>query len=440
MQYYIYPAGTNGKAIFEFLSIFEPESACVLIDDSSREHNFEFLCQNIKNDDVILIASKWNYERLCNRLKEQKIDNFINGIEWIGKKINTYIKKRRNRSKKAIGIVLQHEMIVKNFYGIDKDLEKFGYELVYIAGTRELYEGIDSKYLRTFATDALLEEIDSIDLIIDTCGEPTNLNVTSLDLTHGYQGTLHYPFADYTESDIKFFSYAAKRNNYVACGGKKIRRGYEDFFKQCGLENRAVDLGYLNLTQTFKNYNVFLKENGNFEEEVVVIGFSFLTLEDWKKQLVQGLLDAQKKVFVMAHPIFGEQIKKDFLPLFAYHTNFLQESDFKSRNEIFARSICLITDSSSVGYTYPLVTAKRCIVWTDDKEKYWTKKIGEEHYFDPRLHVLCSSVPEVLQVIHTLPESTEEFRSTIQKYREEECFHFYDSREKTLEFIQTLLK
>lgn len=440
MRYYIYPGGVNGKAVLSALEILDVENEYILIDDCFKEHNFTFLCDNIKDSEVVLIASKFNYEEFSNKLKEQKIYNFVNGIEWVGDKINSYIRKQRNSDKKAIGVVFKQEMIIKNFYGIDKGLEKNGYELVYIVGTTELYNRYHNNHLCILAKDVVLEEVDSLDLIIVACGEPINPKVKSLNLTHGYQGVLHYPFMAYSDSDKNFLRYAAERNTYVSCGGKKICRGYGEFFKHFNLENRAVGLGYLNLTQTYKDYNYFLEKNKNFNEDVIIIGFSFLTLEDHIKDLISGLLRMQKKIFIMAHPIFKKQVDEEIIPLFSNNTCFLHESDFESRNEIFARSIYLITDSSSVGYTYPLVTGKRCIVWIKNKEEYWHNKMGEEHYFDPRLHLLSSNVQEVLEIIDEIPSSAVEFRNVVQKYREQECFYFYDSREKTLEFINGLLK
>lgn len=437
MRYFIYPAGVNGRVIQEALKVYEPQNNAILIDDAFREHNLEFLVCNICDDDRVLVASKWNYTYFASKLKELSIHNVINGIEYLGKQINRDIQARRAKGKKSIGFALQCEMIIKNFYGIDRDLEELGYCVVYIAGTREIYERYKTS-LCVFASDALLEEIEGLDLMVVTAGEPVNPVIPSLNLTHGFQGTLHYPFMSYTQADRDFLCYAARRNTYVSCGGEKIYRGYENFFALCGLENRAVKLGYLHLTQAFKSYEAFCKAH-QLKEDVVVIGFSFLVLEDWIKALIEGLLEAGKKVFIMAHPLYRAQVHSEVIPFYAGHPNFLQERDFANRNAVFARSLCLITDSSSVGYTYPLITGKRCIVYTQNREIYWTKQWGDEHYFDARLHVLCSSVSEVLESIDAICAQAEEFKASIVEYREHECLHFYDAREKHLEFIEHLL-
>ncbi|MCH5322895.1 MAG: hypothetical protein J1E31_04865, partial [Helicobacter sp.] len=147
MRYFIYPSGVNGRGLADTISLLEPKSECVLIDDAATQ-NLDFLAQNIQPDDLVLVASHNYFEQCTKKLYAREITHYINGIEWIGEKLNAKIRNLRDKNKKAIGLAYGSDSSVceESFCNIDEDLKAKGYEVFYFFCTKESYQKYYSQY------------------------------------------------------------------------------------------------------------------------------------------------------------------------------------------------------------------------------------------------------------------------------------------------------
>ncbi|CAM2803329.1 CDP-glycerol glycerophosphotransferase family protein [Helicobacter burdigaliensis] len=438
MRYFIYPKGVNGEGIGHILTLLEPKAEICFIDDNNKKDSLEVKVLEIDKNDLVLNASTKYYKEIQNKLSRYGISS-LNGIEFCGKLLKETIEiyKKQNKYNFYIGIVISNKYIEGHFVKIDEELSKLNFGIIYFVFTKELYEKYAQKSFCVLAPHTILETIDNVDMMLLANGEPTHKNVVSVDFTHGFQGSSVYLF-DQNVFDKDFFYHVCSCLDYRICGAKKIEKVNKECFEKFESKTKSLRLGYMKLSKDYQEYCKFLQNKKRIDEEFVLLSFTYLDNLEIYKQIIEASLSLKKKVVISPHPVYADKIIGNMQKDLKNNENVFLNTDFLSRFEMFARSFCLITDCSSMGYTYPLTTAKPTIVYTEDKEHYFSLKFGEEHYFDERLMFFCKGTKEIKSVFNQIELSIKQgdYQKKIEDYRNYECFNFYNAKEKTIEWIQ----
>lgn len=224
------------------------------------------------------------------------------------------------------------------------------------------------------------------------------------------------------------------------CGAKKIHRVYEKYFQKHNISCQILDLGYMKLDKYYNAYCALL-EKSHFKQDVIVFGFTKIKATPKLLKAIELLLQKDKKVLITPHPGFNKEEVLKITTYFKNEKNFLQPSYFKNRYEMFARALVWVSDYSSTGWTFPLTTGKRAIIWTEDKEEFQKECIeGEHYYFDESIHRLVCNGEELLQAIDEAQKNALEYEEMIKQYREQECFNFGKTKENLTAFIENILR
>lgn len=437
MKYFIYPKAINGLSIADFLDIYFCDNQYCFIDDGDESITLDLIVKDICQDDVVLVASTKNYENIAKKLQERNL-RYLDGISWCGEVINQLINEQKEPDRKYVGIVISSHYIESNFANIDENLLQMGYGVVYFVFDKNLYEKYSSKGLCMLAPHSILEKINSVDLMLLANGEATHSNVTSINLTHGFQGRSHAYFYKEDEDVARMLSVL----DYEVSGSKNIKAFNEKYYKKYGAKTEALPLGYLKLDSDYKKYERYLEACFDCGcGEFVILSFTFMNKEhnaDKYRSLARALKENNKKVVISPHPTHYEIVMQELADVFDNQFIF-SGNDFENRWEMFAKSICLVTDCSSVGYTYPIITGKPVIIFARDSQDYF-KKAGNNGYFDERIHFFCSTEDDLCQMVERMPNISEEYTKAIESYRKNECFNFGCSEEKIVDWIVKKLR
>ncbi|MDE5926322.1 MAG: hypothetical protein K2G68_06395, partial [Helicobacter sp.] len=180
---YIYPKATNGEMVALFLNFYFPKESIAFIDDSLQETSLESLKNSIRQEDRVFVCSTLHYEKLMNNLKQCGITNVFNGIVWCGEVLNTKLKYYKSKSnfKKYIGLV-ENGVNGKCFVDLDSRLKSMGFGLIYLCASLDVYKkySVDNNVC-FLAYHTILEQIEELDMILMTEGQPTHKNVVGID-------------------------------------------------------------------------------------------------------------------------------------------------------------------------------------------------------------------------------------------------------------------
>ena len=440
MQYYIYGKGTNGEGIASFLELYFPNESYVFIDDSQEETSLANLYKQIKTEDRILIASTLHYEKIVQNLERYALSNYENGIIWCGEIINNQLKeyKRQHSFKKYVGLVIC-QYTEQHFANLELRLKDASYGVIYFAFCRGLYEKYAKGSFCLFASHAILEKIQEVDMMLLTNLVPTNQKVIAIDITHGFQGSLSYPFKQFSPTDKAFLKYAYSTADYIVCGSKKTHRAYQEFFQSIEQKPALLDTGYIKLDKDVQEYENFCKKQQAAgikpQNDIVIFAFTFFDDITRIVALIKECFKLNLRAFFKPHPAFSEKLMPKIQEALKGEIRFVNETE--SKEELFYHSLCLVTECSSMGYTYPLTTAKPSICldmnignWEDGKT---------ESYFEDKLMYLCQNDSEFCQSLKKILQEQESYPSRVEWYRQNECFGFQSASQNLIQQIRYIL-
>ena len=119
---------------------------------------------------------------------------------------------------------------------------------------------------------------------------------------------------------------------------------------------------------------------------------------------------------------------------FAGEKRFINKTE--SKEELFYHSLCLVTECSSMGYTYPLTTAKPSICLDMRSEDLGNRR---ESYYEEKLMYLCQSDAGLCQSLQNVLQGQESYPLKVEQYRENECFGFQNASQSLIQQIQFIL-
>lgn len=439
MQYYLYGKGTNGEGIASFLELYFPNQSYAFIDDSKEETSLANLYKQIKKEDRILIASTLHYEKMAQNLEQYGLSNYENGITLCGEIINNQLKeyKRQYSFKKYIGLA---RYTGDFFLDLESRLKAIGYGVICFVDSQELYKKYNANSFCFFTPHAILEQIEEVDMFLIADIAPTNQKVITIDITHGFQGSLVYPFMRFSPTDKAFLKYAYSTTDYVVCGSKKIHKAYEEFFENIQEKPALLDTGYLKLDKDMQEYENFCKKQQEMgikpQNDIVIFAFTFFNETTRIVALIKECFELNLRAFFKPHPIYADKLMPKIQEAFVGENRFVKNTE--SKEELFYHSLCLVTECSSMGYTYPLTTAKPSVCLDMNIGNWEDSKM--ESYYEDKLMYLCQNDSEFCQSLKKILQEQESYPSKVEWYQQNECFSFQNARQNLIQQIQSILR
>ena len=403
MHYYLYPKGTNAKVVAWGLENFFENVSFSFIDDgdtiSSLEANLEIIKKGIEGGEAeILICSK----RFCDVILEKLFNNGIrecrNGLELVANKINTYYKDKFTAYKR-IGILLDgYEANQKHLGNIPMYLQKFGFKVIYlIAPDFEWFDEVKACILKdnefVYVTDEFLELFDFYPFIIFQNERLTKFHpkITSLKL---------FVTAEQMSNQIIMYNpnYAAMEVlgndlcDYVNVHSESLYNAmlerYIEVKKTVGI-NRCKFLqgGYPSIDKQIASFIdkdckrdtiIFISSNGFYEKSM-----------DFAEEAVWSLID-KYRILWKSHPVYTKRLcfekEMSWINKFIYHKNFVYYKKARLNQAELERSICIMVNTSSMGYSYPPL-AKRPAILLYPSESVKRLQTIKDVYYNPKIHI-----------------------------------------------------
>lgn len=433
-NFVIYPSGYNGRRIGLNLEILFPQSNILYIDDSQESTSLSSQHHRIDSSFEVMIVSSNHAEILKSKLCELGITKTSDGLSYCAKEINKRIAdfKTLYSFKKIVALSIVNQTEIKHLVDLDNELRNRGVGIVYFVSPHISIEEFEKKGLVFILSESLVEQIDELDMILTTGGTWVNEKVMAVDMTHHYQGALHFPFTEGLDWDSVRRGYI--NVDYVLCGSKKIERSYRELFKFLDLNTQTLALGYPKLEGDIECYHSCSR--GDQEANGVVLAFNYLMESNHIIPLAQAIIQTGYKVYYLPHPTNADRNETALIgEFFKDNKRFFIIENSLDRMTIFHQSFCCLSDVSSMGYTFPLTALKPCVIITGNTEEYFAKRIGNEHYFEPDLHLPCRDYIELPNVLMKIKQDEEGYQKRIKGYREENCFNLGRAREKIIDWL-----
>jgi len=437
MKYYIYPKGKNGILLADVISQIHPNIEIDFIDDNNTESSIENYAKKRTND-LILIASTQYKLNIIEKLESLNIKNYIDGLSLYGKELNKFIISNKKLDKKPIAFLLRGLANEKHLSKLDMSLEEYGYEILYICENKKVLE-LNKKRLRNkliiISGHELLSYLTEISLFVTTNGGITNSKVKSFDVRHAFCEPLHFPYLNPENYQIILDKYM-NNVDYICTSCTNTFEVMNMNLKYLINKPILLKAGSLSLDRYIKLVN---ENKGNFEvkNKVIVAIKDVFNKKDIIK-LSKLLISKNLKVIFRTHPDFFTSLDSlEISEYFKNEKNFVFDKNSEMSIKDRMESLTLITDYSSLGYTYPLSTLKFSIIYNPFKEE---KKIHGYSFFDENIHLKANTIDDIVSNIENIREHQEENIKKIKKYREKCVFNLEKSEEFILNQIIGILK
>lgn len=427
---YLYPKGKNGKLIADMIKLYYKNNNITFIDDSKAETSLELLSKEISSNDILLICSKKYKNELLKNINRLEIQNYLDGIDYFGEKINNLILEKKKKRKKPIGIVLSGLSVNRHLGNIDKKILNENLEVIYICNnleTLELNRNRISNHPSILADHDILKKINEISILVTTNGGYTHPSVISLDMRHSFCDILMFPYFHPTDHKEKLCEYM-ESVDYICMSCQQSYNAAISNLKNIKKKPKLIKTGSVSLDKYIQDYKNI--ENKATDNQVIIVALSDLVTSI---EALRELLNNNFIVYFRPHPSFHVKAK-ELTEEFVHMENFILDTSKKLNVSLMAKSLTLITDYSSLGYTYPLSTLKPAIIYKLDI----SKNINGYGYFDNNIHLLVSKKDSLIQTIQNLQKNKSHHSTKILTYLNEKVFNVGCSAKYILDSIKKL--
>lgn len=452
MHYYLYPKGTNAKVVAWGLENFFENVSFSFIDDgdpiSSLEANLEIIKKGIEGGEAeILICSK----RFCDVILEKLFNNGIrecrNGLELVANKINAYYKDKFPMYKR-IGILLDgYGANQKHLGNIPMYLQKFGFKVIYlIVPDSEWLEdikgkgGILSDDELVYVTDEFLELFDFYPFIIFQNERLTKLNpnITSLKLfvtaeQMSNQIVRHNP--NYAAMEVLGNGLCDYVNVHSESLYNAMLERLSEVKKTVGVNNgKFLKGGYPSIDKQIADFTdkdckrdtiIFISSHGFYENCM-----------DFVEEAVWSLID-KYRILWKSHPVFVKKLsfeeEMSLIKKFMHHKNFVYYREARLNQAELERSICIMVNTSSMGYSYPPL-AKRPAILLYPSESVKLLQTTKDAYYNPKIHIRYiqasaggGNCGELVSIVRNLAEdkaTQQQWKDKIEDYCKNDLFNY----------------
>ncbi|AGZ82419.1 hypothetical protein [Campylobacter fetus] len=429
---FIYPSGLNAKILaFHIEKLYNKQP--IFIDDSDYETSIENRKKIIKNDDIILLASKTYEQNLISNLEKFDIENYCDGISLIAKKLNKIYK---NKFGYSIGVILE-----KNINDKYLNIPYNGYELnsqiVYFTQNQIAYEEAKKRFKNVvMASSWWLSYFDFVTCYISS---DYLLGYNMPDVKTFVLGNYYYvgAFHDFYHSKEDIYEkvgfMASRMDSFTLAHAKEFYENLKPVFSKFNNGGGLLKLGYKSIESDMKNYVwrqhtdtiiIPIAENKHYGFKDMLVKFAKILLENGFRVLFKAHYQ---------HKELLNTYEKDIQNLSKYQNFVLYTKPHLSLDEL-ERSITLVEFRSSLNYTYALITKKPSILLIPPSVT--KNRIDlKNNFYNKNLHIELTDLNSALQMVKILQNDSNVqklHKKMIEYYIQYEMYSYDD----ILEFIQ----
>lgn len=447
---YIYPKGRNGLALQEARKFLGEEEAD-FIDDSDSARSLIQLSKQIQEEKAtVLIASNWLHDQLKDKLQSQGITRIENGVKLYGERLKEYLKSRwdiefREGIKDKpplVGYILGGFAKEKHLGDIDQHLLQMGAQVVYICLSQEALEKNRdrvAKHPHLVANYDLIAELE-FPLILGSKDFLSGHKTISAYTGHACCGLLMMYFGQYRLQMNAAVEALMANYDILLAPTRRVARFYEQLKEERGLGSPlVVEAGYPSLDLQILDYEDYLKNHSINSTDVIVTANAETEI---LTSLFDALLNIGMNIVFRPHPLdLDSKTVYDMERLYKGNERVLIDKMPTLSAELLARSITLISDWSSLAYSYPFTTLKPVILFDPYGEFIQYDGYGSKiKFFDENIHIVCSKDTEVVHQVGCIKKELRHWNESIGRYRKEELLNFLSSSEKIAEFLFNHIK
>ena len=110
---------------------------------------------------------------------------------------------------------------------------------------------------------------------------------------------------------------------------------------------------------------------------------------DFVEEAVWSLID-KYRILWKSHPVFAKKLsfeeEMSLIKKFMHHKNFVYYREARLNQAELERSICIMVNTSSMGYSYPPL-AKRPAILLYPSESVKLLQTTKDAYYNPKIHI-----------------------------------------------------
>lgn len=440
MQYYIYPNGKVGLDISNILETIGFKDKFRLIDDEFFTKNHEKIASG-----TILISSKKYYFDIARKCKEylNGLIKYIDGMEFVANKLDEFVLNISPKHKN-IGVILGGPAGSKHYGMILEILMQKGYKLFFFANNYEDITDIKGWFKKGIFIKCYEREIfkfiSSITFLINEGYEKFCANTTSLYIPHTFS-LADNKFINPKTYKNQFYN-SMMSSDFITIASKKDNEYLLNLTKELIFEDlsyKILKFGSPSLEVSMNSYGEFKK----VDKKAVLLAFGVVGLEYESEiiELISYILKNQYKVYFRPHPHWKKHgnltyFVKNIIALFKNNENFIFDDSIKLTEEIKKNIITLISDISSLTFTFALTTLRPSIIFIPKSCDLYSKI---DEICEKDIHIYVSTKEDCLEKIKDIWYDQIKFKERILDYKTKNIFSLSPS-DKIANFIDETIR
>lgn len=331
MRYYIYPKNWDGEDIAFNLSRFDTENTYHFIDDKEEETSLKNQAEMIRQDkqSLVLIASKYRYFDLAEKLESYGISNYADGLKFCASKLKMYcLEKITNKNSQGlcVGLLVTQLPHSEHVCSIIESLRTKNIPLVFITTTQTSF----ANYVQSYPDECVIlsrcdltEQLDFLTVAHATTHYcKFHSNVISILNPQGLLDPVQNYFY-FSRERVDLLIGSRVNFDYIFCHTKEMLEFYQSKLDFLAHHLKFIPVGYPSLDS-------YLKDScQNKESNTALLAFTISDINPQTKkdetgisfeilrELVQSLLDKNYKVVLRPHPekskaVFMDELAKKF--------------------------------------------------------------------------------------------------------------------------------
>ncbi|MDE5603946.1 MAG: hypothetical protein K2I71_08580, partial [Helicobacter sp.] len=449
---YIYPRGKIGLDIAYLLEfIGYKKENIVFIDDAQEGLGLDSYIFNPQHK--VLIASRKNYLSLASKLHKRGIV-YEDGMDFIARELDRYFLETLKFSRNnTLGVITSGPSGSKHRGDIEKILKQRGVNVVFFCSSLKEMERAKDRIGDSVAfilnEGEILRRITFMGVALSECYEKFHHSVSVCYVSHTF-ATPNQSLAHDPCKSLMPLRLLIENNDYIFASCKQTYESWRDFCNYVYLEHSEIEdmidfslfykvlpLGAPTLDRYYKDIPLMLEKIQNNRSKVdtfLVCLNTDYTNTKRAMDLVGEILKRGFKVIYRPHIMqLNSPIHKPIKEQYIQNPNFTFDDSIKLSLEVIARRSVLITDMSSLAFTYPIATLSPCILYLEDSWDFTT-------FIEKKLQIRASSAKEAVDAGVSIIENPLEFANTIIKYTQEDIYNFGCASLRIADFVEDILK
>lgn len=420
----IYPKGKLGLEI-EALLRFVGYNNIGFIDDNDKIKNIQNY--QYSNNEKILISSRRNFMTLAKKLKDKNIP-FSCGCEFVAECLNNYFSQRYNKNN-LIACIIAGRSGSKHRGNVENFLKQMGIEIVFLCTNQkekdDAQDRIGNSVALIIEDKEILSRINFFRIAISESQERFHPSVTSVQLSHSFSSGTDLIIQKNFSGNIRSIF---DNNDYVIISSQRQLQAYKTMINDVYAK---FDPPYYKLlplgAPTLDRYNDIKIDKYTNDTILLAPNSKYCNYKSINK-LIEELIK-EYKIIYRPHPNQREDsINIKIVKQYTKYKNFTYDNSIKLSLEQIQKTPILITNLSSLSYTYTIATKSPCIIYSQ-------KKVNPEE----KIQMVANTIEEVKHNISTIINNREKFKNEITNYIKNEVFNFGDSSQKIAEFLSYML-